>query len=85
MTVVRKNTTDNALLVRMEHRAKCCGPCGRWINPGTLAWTYIPSGRPVDGNYVECSPCRYGKAMDSDYDEDGWLQWRRNSTDLASE
>jgi hypothetical protein len=58
--ILRKNPTDNAYLVRMEKRARCCGDCGAWLEPGALAWSYLPS--PVDGNYVECGPCRTGEA-----------------------
>jgi hypothetical protein len=61
--ILRRHPTDNALLVCMETRARCAGSCGRWLKPGDLAWTYIPSGRPVDGNYVECSRCRYGEVQ----------------------
>lgn len=57
--IIRKNPVDGAFLVTMEHRAHCCGECGAWLAPGGLAWSYLAS--PVDGNYVECGPCRYGE------------------------
>jgi hypothetical protein len=57
--IVRRNPTDNAMLLRLERHAECCGECGKTLKAGTLAWSYMPN--PVTGNYVECGPCRYGK------------------------
>lgn len=56
---IRQNRDDGAYLITMEHRARCAGECGRWLEPGELAWSYM--ARPVDGNYVECGLCRYGE------------------------
>ena len=63
MAMLHKNPADGALFVRLEKRARCVGECGRWIQVGETAWSYLPS--PVDGNYVECGPCRYGTASAS--------------------
>jgi|HubBroStandDraft_2_1064218.scaffolds.fasta_scaffold135820_1 hypothetical protein len=52
------NPDDGARLISMDKRARCVGECGRWLEPGELAWSYMDS--PVDGNYVECGLCRYG-------------------------
>jgi hypothetical protein len=60
--ILRKNLSDNAYLVSMTKRARCCGDCGQWLDVGALAWSYLPD--PVDGNYVECGLCRYGVAPD---------------------
>ena len=56
---IRRNPDDGAYLITMEHRARCAGECGRWLEPGGLAWSYMAA--PVDGNYVECGLCRYGE------------------------
>ena len=56
--IVRKNAADNAMLLRLERPATCCGDCGDCLPAGALAWSYMP--RPTHGNYVECGPCRYG-------------------------
>lgn len=60
--ILRKNLTDNAFLVSLEKRARCCGPCGKWLEPGAWGWSYMPS--PIDGYYVACGPCRYGFPID---------------------
>lgn len=60
--ILRKNLTDGALLVSMEKRARCVGECGKWLEVGSWAWSYLAS--PVDGNYVECGSCRYGLKED---------------------
>ena len=54
--LICKNPDDNCFLVSMDRRARCCGECGRWLERGELAWSYLAS--PFDGNYVECQTCR---------------------------
>lgn len=56
--IIGQNHSDRCFLVLMEHHAHCSGPCGRLIRKGEFAWSYQVA--PVDGNYVECGPCRYG-------------------------
>jgi hypothetical protein len=60
--ILRRNLADKALLVMVEKPARCCGPCGQMLTYGRWAWSYLPN--PVDGNYVECGPCRYGFPAD---------------------
>lgn len=67
---IRVSNDDGAKLVDCmanygQHgmRSRCrCVECGKWLRSG---WSYLD--KPVDGNYIECSRCRYGTLDESEY------------------
>lgn len=61
MKVLTRADDHARLIILSESHARCV-ECGLWL---VMGWSY--QDKPYDGNYIECSDCRYGEPDNSEY------------------